>query len=99
MLELKTGPVNQPRYVNEMIVQLLVYTLLAIHDGRPVTHVAVYATRHQRLLRRPVVPLLYELHGRAVDPVVAGAMLATQIIADQPEPAPAGVAITNNLAQ
>ena len=44
LVEVKAGRLDQASYVDSLIDQLLRYTLLALHDGRAVSHVAVYAT-------------------------------------------------------
>jgi hypothetical protein len=90
LLEVKAGRLDRPSYLNELIEQLLRYTLLALHDGRPVSHVAVYATRHRRLLRYRVADLLYELHGGPFDVAAAGTQLAHRVALDQPQ-LPAGL--------
>jgi hypothetical protein len=86
ILELKTGRLNHPDQVNDLIDQLITYTLLARHDGRPVTHAAVYATRYQRILRYPAQQLLEGLHGAPLDLAAAARDLANAIRTDQRAP-------------
>lgn len=88
LLELKTGLLDHDRYVDDLIKQLLGYTLLAIHDGHTVDHVAVYATRYRRLLRYPVAEYLSRLHDAPIDPAAAGKAFAEQVLRDQPQPPP-----------
>jgi hypothetical protein len=85
LLEVKAGRLDRSGYVNALIDQLLRYTLLALHDDRKVSHVAVYATRHRRLLRYPVTDFLYQLHGGPFDLSMAGTHLAHRIELDQPQ--------------
>jgi hypothetical protein len=51
VLEVKSGWLDQRACLDRLIKQMITYALLAHHDGYPVTHVAVYAVRYQRLLR------------------------------------------------
>lgn len=67
IVEVKSGRLNDTRYLTELIDQMIRYPLLAHHDGHPITHVAAYAIRYQRLLRFPIEPLLNRLAGRRLD--------------------------------
>jgi hypothetical protein len=84
LLELKSGRLDHMDYLNALIDQLLTYTLLAHHDGHPVTHFAVYAARYQRLLRYPAQQTLDQLAGAPIDPTATGADLAAEIRASEP---------------
>jgi hypothetical protein len=55
------------------------YTLLAHNDGHPLTHVAAYAIRYQRLLRFRIEPLLNRLAGRRLNMDRASAEFATLV--------------------
>jgi hypothetical protein len=79
LLELKSGRLDEDRYLDELIQQILTYVLLAHHDGRTTTHVAVYAARYQRLLRYRVQDLLVRLADTPVDLTAAGGELAALI--------------------
>ncbi|MBQ1057670.1 hypothetical protein KBX35_23055 [Micromonospora sp. C32] len=83
VLELKSGRLDEDRYLDELIRQILTYALLAHHDGHPVTHVAVYATRYQRLLRYRLDELTNQLAGSPIDLTATGAELAA-LIRSQP---------------
>ncbi|WP_121684615.1 hypothetical protein [Micromonospora sp. BL1] len=83
VLELKSGRLDEDRYLDELIRQILTYALLAHHDGHHVTHVAVYATRYQRLLRYRLDELTNQLAGNPIDLTAAGAEL-TALIRNQP---------------
>lgn len=76
LLEVKSGRLDQDRYLDNLIRQLLTYALLAHHDGHPVTHVAVYAARYQRLLRYPIQELTNRLTGEPLNLTTAAAELA-----------------------
>jgi hypothetical protein len=67
VLEVKSGRLDRDPYVLQLINQMIGYALLAHFDGHTVTHVAVYAIRHQRLLRFRIEPLLTRLAGRRLD--------------------------------
>jgi hypothetical protein len=84
ILELKTGRLDLPNQVNDLIDQLITYTLLAHHDGHPVTHAAVYATRYQRILRFPAQQFLEGLHSAPLDLAETAPHLANAIRTDQP---------------
>jgi hypothetical protein len=79
LLEVKSGRLDEGRYLDELIQQVLTYALLAHHDGRTVTHVAVYAARYQRLLRYRVQDLIVRLADTPVDLTAAGRELAALI--------------------
>jgi hypothetical protein len=79
ILEVKTGRLDHGPSLDDLVRQLITYPLLAHHDRRAVTHVAVYATRYQRLMRWPLQPLLDQLAGAPVDITVTAAGLATVI--------------------
>ena len=83
VLEVKSGRLDLNAYLDQLIKQMLTYALLAHHDGHPVTHVAVYGIRYQRLLRYPIQLLLNWLAGTPIDISVAGADLAAVIHASQ----------------
>ena len=63
VLEVKSGRLDQPAYLDRLIKQMITYVLLAHYDGYTITHAAVYAVRYQRLLRYLVQPLLDDLAG------------------------------------
>ncbi|MGW3614533.1 hypothetical protein ACWD6N_32645 [Micromonospora sp. NPDC005163] len=88
VLEVKSGRLDEDRYLNELIRQIMTYALLAHHDGHRVTHVAVYAARYQRLLRYPVDELTNQLAGTPIDMTATGAHLAA-LIRDRPRRRPA----------
>jgi hypothetical protein len=67
VLEVKSGRLDIADYRTQLIDQMIIYSLLAHHDGYPVTHVAAYAIRYQRLLRLPIEPLLNRLAGHPID--------------------------------
>jgi hypothetical protein len=67
VLEVKSGRLDQDSYVTQLINQMIAYALLAHFDGHPVTHVAVYAIRYQRLLCFRIEPFLSRLAGDRVD--------------------------------
>jgi hypothetical protein len=75
VLEIKSGRLDDGQYRAGLIRQLLTYALLAPLHGYPVTHVAVYAVRYQRLLRYPVQPFADRLAGDPVNLARAGAAL------------------------
>ncbi|WP_341719376.1 hypothetical protein QQG74_06420 [Micromonospora sp. FIMYZ51] len=79
VLELKSGRLDDDRYLDELIGQIMTYSLLAHHDGHRVTHVAVYAARYQRLLRYRIDELANRLAGTPIDLTSSGAHLATLI--------------------
>lgn len=79
VLEVKSGRLDDDRYLAELIHQILTYALIAHHDGHPVTHVAVYAARYQRLLRYRIQELANQLAGAPVDLTATAAELATLI--------------------
>ncbi|QLQ39645.1 hypothetical protein [Micromonospora robiginosa] len=83
VLEVKSGRLDEDRYLDELIRQILTYALLAHHDGHPVTHVAVYATRYQRLLRYRLDELTHQLAGNPIDLTATAAELAA-LIRNQP---------------
>jgi len=83
VLEVKSGGLDEDRYLDELIRQILTYALLAHHDGHPVTHVAVYATRYQRLLRYRFDELTHQLAGEPIDLTATAAELAA-LIRNQP---------------
>ncbi|SBT52824.1 hypothetical protein [Micromonospora auratinigra] len=83
VLEVKSGRLDEDRYLDELIRQILTYALLAHHDGHPVTHVAVYATRYQRLLRYRFDELTHQLAANPIDLTATAAELAT-LIRNQP---------------
>ena len=64
VLEVKSGRLDRESFRAHLVDQMISYSLLAHHDGYPVTHVAVYAIRSRRLLRFPIRPLLNRLAGR-----------------------------------
>ncbi|GLZ57789.1 hypothetical protein [Micromonospora sp. NBRC 107095] len=79
VLEVKTGRLDEDRYLDELIQQILTYALLAHHDGHRVTHIAVYAVRYQRLLRYHIDELANQLAGTPIDLAGIGAELADAI--------------------
>lgn len=79
VLEVKSGRLDEDRYLDELIRQILTYALLAHHDGHRVTHVAIYAVRYQRLLRYRIDELANELAGTSIDLTATGAALAAAI--------------------
>ncbi|MFF0880685.1 hypothetical protein [Micromonospora aurantiaca (nom. illeg.)] len=79
VLEVKSGRLDENHYLDELIRQILTYALLAHHDGHHVTHVAVYATRYQRLLRYRLDELTNQLAGNPIDLTATGAELAALI--------------------
>jgi hypothetical protein len=79
IVEVKTGRLDHDPSLDDLVRQLITYPLLACHDRRPVTHVAVYATRYQRLIRWPEQPLLDQLAGRPVDVTTTATGLITVI--------------------
>lgn len=79
LLEVKSGRLDEDRYLDELIRQIMTYALLAHHDGHHVTHVAVYAVRYQRLLRYRVEELTGQLADTPIDLPAAAAHLATAI--------------------
>ncbi|MGW4296585.1 hypothetical protein ACWEH1_26605 [Micromonospora chersina] len=83
VLEVKSGRLDENHYLDELIRQILTYALLAHHDGHHVTHVAVYATRYQRLLRYRLDELTNQLAGNLIDLTATGAELAA-LIRNQP---------------
>ncbi|MEV6368146.1 hypothetical protein AB0L86_14775 [Micromonospora musae] len=83
VLEVKSGRLDEDHYLDELIRQILTYALLAHHDGHHVTHVAVYATRYQRLLRYRLDELTNQLTGNPIDLIATGAELAA-LIRNQP---------------
>ena len=82
LLEVKSGRLDRDRYLDNLIRQLLTYALLAHHDGHPVTHVAAYAARYQRLLRYPIQELTNRLAGAPLDLTAAASHIAC-LIRDQ----------------
>jgi hypothetical protein len=88
VLEVKSGRLDEDRYLDDLIRQIMTYALLAHHDGHRVTHVAVYAARYQRLLRYRIDELANQLAGTPVDLTATGAHLAT-LIRDRPHRRPA----------
>jgi hypothetical protein len=83
VLEIKSGRLDKDRYVTQLINQMITYALLAQYDGHPVTHVAVYAIRYQRLLRFRIGPFLDRLAGRRIDMDGASADLADTVRASR----------------
>ncbi|MFF5177786.1 hypothetical protein ACFY2Q_07145 [Micromonospora sp. NPDC000316] len=83
VLEVKSGRLDENHYLDELIRQILTYALLAHHDGHHVTHVAVYATRYQRLLRYRLGELINQLAGNPIDLTATGAELAA-LVRSQP---------------
>ncbi|MEV6492645.1 hypothetical protein AB0M20_29100, partial [Actinoplanes sp. NPDC051633] len=83
ILEVKTGRLDQDLYLIQPINQMISYALLAHFDGHPVTHVAAYAIRYQRLLRFRIEPFLARLAGRRLDLDKASAEFAS-ILQDPP---------------
>jgi hypothetical protein len=79
VLEVKSGRLDEDDYLTQLANQMISYSLLAHHDGHPVTSVAVYAVRYQRLLRFPIEPLLSRLAGRPIDLDSSSAALAELI--------------------
>lgn len=79
VLEVKSGRLDEDRYLDELIRQILTYALLAVHNGHCVTHVAVYAVRYQRLLRYPIDELTTQLAGAPIDLAATGAALAAAV--------------------
>lgn len=67
ILEVKSGRLDQDLYVLQLTNQMISYALLARFDGHPVTHIAAYAIRYQRLLRFRIEPFLTRLAGRRLD--------------------------------
>ncbi|MCZ7420573.1 hypothetical protein O7605_13715 [Verrucosispora sp. WMMA2121] len=88
VLEVKSGRLDDDRYLDELIRQIVTYALLAHHDGLRVTHVAVYAARYQRLLRYRIGELTNQLAGTPIDLAATGAHLAA-LIRDRPRRRPA----------
>jgi hypothetical protein len=95
VVEIKTGRLDLPDYINQLIDQLLTYGLLALHDLQPTTHIAAYLARYELLIRYPIPDLLNELAGAPVHTPAAATRLATVIRASEPpvawpgEPIPA----------
>jgi hypothetical protein len=81
VLEVKSGRLDQDERLDELIRQLLQSVLLARSDGHPVTHLAVYAVRYERLLRYPIQETLNWLAGRHVDLARAGEELRVMLAA------------------
>ena len=79
LLEVKSGRLDEGTYVGDLIHQILTYALLAHHDGHPVTHIAVYAARYQRLLRYRIQKLANRLADAPVDLTATGSELAALI--------------------
>ena len=77
ILEVKSGRLDQDLYVLQLINQMISYALLARFDGYPVTHVAAYAIRYQRLLRFRIEPFLARLADRRLDLGKASAEFAS----------------------
>jgi hypothetical protein len=50
--------INDPKlghpHSQEQWAQVLAYALMAVKDGKPITHVAIYYARHGLLLKRPI---------------------------------------------
>ncbi|MFG1917057.1 hypothetical protein [Micromonospora sp. NPDC048898] len=88
VLEVKSGRLDEDRYLDELIRQILTYALLADHDGHRVTQVAVYAVRYQRLLRYRIDELAHQLAGAPIDLAATGAALAAAV-RDRPHRRPA----------
>lgn len=88
ILEVKSGRLDEDRYLDELIRQILTYALLAVHNGHRVTHIAVYAVRYQRLLRYRIDELAHQLAGTPIDLAATGAALAAAIT-DRPRRRPA----------
>jgi len=83
ILEVKSGRLDQGLYLTQLINQMISYALLARFDGHPVTHVAAYAIRYQRLLRFRIEPFLARLADRRLDLDKASAEFAS-ILQDPP---------------
>lgn len=79
VLEVKSGRLDEDRYLDGLIHQLVTYALLAHHDGHPVTHVAVYAARYQRVLRYPIQELTNRIAGAPLNLTAAATDLASLI--------------------
>ncbi|WP_433537328.1 hypothetical protein ACQPZK_05975 [Micromonospora sp. CA-249363] len=79
VLEVKSGRLDEDRYLDELIRRILTYALLAHHDDHLVTHIAVYAVRYQRLLRYRIDELANQLAGTPIDLTATGAALAAAI--------------------
>ena len=75
LLEVKSGRLDRDEYLDSLIKQLLEYVLLAHSDGHPVSHLAAYAVRYQRLLRYPIQETLNWLAGTHIDLTRAGDQL------------------------
>ncbi len=75
LLEVKSGRLDRDEYLDSLIKQLLEYVLLAHSDGHPVSHLAAYAVRYQRLLRYPIQETLNWLAGTHIDLTRAGEQL------------------------
>ncbi|GID29007.1 hypothetical protein [Paractinoplanes brasiliensis] len=79
VLEVKSGRLDDDRYLAQLIDQMISYTLLAHYDGHPATHVAAYAMRYQRLLRFEGESFLNRLAGRRINIDTASAEFAALI--------------------
>jgi hypothetical protein len=77
ILEIKSGRLDQDLYLVQLINQMISYSLLAHFDGHPVTHIAAYAIRYQRLLRFRIEPFRTRLAGRRLDMDKASAEFAS----------------------
>jgi hypothetical protein len=86
LVELKTGRLDDPGYVNSLIDQLLTYSLLAMHDGYRITHVALYAARYELLVRYPLHDFLDGLAGTQLNGAAVAAQLADAIRHHEPVP-------------
>jgi len=80
VLEVKSGRLNHDSYLTQLIDQMIGYTLLAHYDGHPLTHVAAYAIRYQRLLRFRIEPFFNRLAGRRLNMDRASAEFATLVL-------------------
>jgi hypothetical protein len=84
VLEVKSGRLDQPSYLDHLIKQMITYALLAHREGYPITYVGFYAVRYQRLLRYRVQQLLDRLAGEQVDLTATASELAEAILRQSP---------------
>lgn len=71
IIEIKTGWLEKPDDVRQLLDQLLGYGLLSLCTSRPATHVAAYLARYGALLRFPLRRLLNRCATHPIDLIEA----------------------------
>ncbi|WP_435209400.1 hypothetical protein [Micromonospora sp. bgisy143] len=89
IVELKTGHLDEPHHLDDLVDQVLTYALLAPLGGYPTTAVAMYLARYHVLAHYPLDTLLSRLAGEPTNTIEASLHLSALIRAEGPRRPPA----------